>query len=368
MYDDYEFDGKESGASTIVGVLILCAVILGGAFGLIYYLQGPFAGRQFVAALLAPAGFFWLLFFVGAMVATFTKQRFLAALLWLSMIGMSLAGNKTIANNLMTGLEAAYQPIVVEQLEDMQYGFVLGGAARVAKNRQIDLNDASERVMEAIRLHKRGKIKHLVFTGSPFLHQEDEAKSKNEAVPAAAPAGDQPPREANDTNREVPVPTGEAGSEVGQSTAMLATPVHFTAVQPAALGAQDAAAAAANDVAPERRMISAYEDAMRKLLADYGVAEANYTFLGGRYTQEEMQRIDEFLADKPAGKHGLITSASHMPRAASLAAKQGLSLVSLPVDFRSGNVEEDPIFFIPREGELLTTAAALREYVAGWLQ
>jgi len=365
MYDDYEFDGKESGASTIVGVLILCAVIMGGAFGLIYYLQGPFAGRQFAAALLAPAGIFWLLFFVGAMVATFTKQRFLAALLWLSMIGMSLAGNKTIANNLMTGLEASYQPIVVEQLEDMQYGFVLGGAARVAKNRQIDLNDASERVMEAIRLHKRGKIKHLVFTGSPFLQQEDEAKAKNEAAPAPAapPTGDPPP--ATDT------PSSDAAASVDErreATALSGTPVRFTTATPAVSATQDAVAPTANDVAPERRMISAYEDAMRKLLADYGVAEANYTFLGGRYTQEEMQRIDEFLADKPAGKHGLITSASHMPRAASLAAKQGLSLVSLPVDFRSGNVEEDPIFFIPREGELLTTAAAMREYVAGWLQ
>jgi uncharacterized SAM-binding protein YcdF (DUF218 family) len=367
MYDDYEFDGKESGASTIVGVLILCAVIVGGAFGLIYYLQGPFVGRKFAAALLAPAGFFWLLFFVGAMVATFTKQRFLAALLWLSMIGMSLAGNKTIANNLMTGLESSYQPVVVEQLEDMQYGFVLGGAARVAKNRQIDLNDASERVMEAIRLHKRGKIKHLVFTGSPFLHQEDEAKAKNEAAPAAPPAGDQPPSDpSTDPNKEIsPV---EPGPEVGTLAAPKGTPVHFKAGQPAALRAQDAAPPAANDVAPERRMISPYEDAMRKLLADYGVAEANYTFLGGRYTQEEMQRIDEFLAGKPAAKHGLITSASHMPRAASLANKQGLSLVSIPVDFRSGNVDEDPIFFIPREGELLTTAAAIREYVAGWLQ
>jgi uncharacterized SAM-binding protein YcdF (DUF218 family) len=366
MYDDYEFDGKESGASTIVGVLILCAVILGGAFGLIYYLQGSFAGRQFFAALLAPAGFFWLLFFVGAMVATFTKQRFLAAMLWLSMIGMSLAGNKTIANNLMTGLEASYQPIVVEQLEDMQYGFVLGGAARVAKNRQLDLNDAGERVMEAIRLHKRGKIKHLVFTASPFLYQEDEAKAKNAAAPAAAPDGDQAPSDPVSENSEItPI---EPPSEVGQIAAPVGTPVLFTAGQPSVVGTQDAAPAAANDVAPDRRMISAYEDAMRKLLADYGVAEANYTFLGGRYTQEEMLRIDEFLADKPAAKHGLITSASHMPRAASLANKQGLSLVSLPVDFRSGNVEEDPIFFIPREGELLTTAAAIREYVAGWLQ
>jgi uncharacterized SAM-binding protein YcdF (DUF218 family) len=337
MYEDYEFDGKESGASTIVGVLILCLVILGGAYGLIYYLQGAFAGRQFLGAILSPVGFIWLALLVGAMVATFTKQRFMAAVLWLSMIGMSLVGNSTISNNLVAGLEATHQPVEIGSLEEMQYGFVLGGAARVVKNRQIDLNSAGERVTDAIRMHKAGKIKHLVFTGSPFLYHEDEIKAKSSAeVKPTVPAENPTEAEAADPTAgvtETPAPTVPATDPV---------------------------------VAVDRSL-SAYEDAMRVFLAANGVAEADYTFLGGRYTQEEMQRIDEFLANKPQGQNGLITSASHMTRAMALAHKQGLALTSLPVDFQAGTIDEDPIFFIPRAEALSSAGVAIKEYISSWL-
>jgi uncharacterized SAM-binding protein YcdF (DUF218 family) len=338
MYEDYEFDGRESGASTIVGVLILCLVILGGAYGLIYYLQGAFVGRQFLSALLSPVGLFWLIFLIGAMTATFTKQRFLAALLWLSMIALSLLGNRTIANNLVSGLEATHQSVEVGTMEEMQYGFVLGGAAKVVKNRQIDLNSAGERVTEAIRLYKAGKIKHLVFTGSPFLYQEDEIKSKN-ATTVDGPA---------DQDQEPEVPADATATE---TKAAEGTTEPTKVETPAELD----------------RSLSAYEDAMRNFLTANGVVDTDYTFLGGRYTQEEMQRIDEFLADKTAGKFGLITSASHMSRAVALAHKQGLTLISIPVDFQSGSIDEDPIFFIPRAEALSSSGVAIKEYISSWL-
>lgn len=342
MYEDYEFDGKESGASTIIGVVILCLVILGGAYALIYYLQGAFAGRQFLSALLSPVGLFWLVFLIGAMTATFTKQRFLAALLWLSMIGLSLIGNQTIANNLIAGLESTHQPVEVSKLEEMQYGFVLGGAAKVALNRQIDLNSAGERVTEAIQLYKAGKIKHLVFSGSPFLYQDDEIKAKNNVE---VKGEESLPSETDAASEEAT--TGEATTDVA------ATP---------------ATSPPANDQAPiAERSLSAFEDAMQNLLTAYGVAKADYTFLGGRYTQEEMQRIDEFLADKPPGNFGLITSASHMSRAVGLAHKQGLTLTAIPVDFQSGTIDADPIFFIPRAEALFSTSVAIKEYISSWL-
>jgi uncharacterized SAM-binding protein YcdF (DUF218 family) len=349
MYEDYEFDGRESGASIIVGVLILCTVILGGAFGLIYYLQGAFAGRTFVAALLSPVGFFWLMFFIGAMTATFTKQRFLAVLLWLSMIGLSLAGNRTVANNLISGLEAPHQPIEVGSLEEMKYGFVLGGSARVVRNRQIDLNVAGERVTEAIRLYKLGKIQHLVFTGSPFLYQEDEIKAKN----------------SNEVNT---LPSEDKSASEGSESAGTAPPTPPKAAENAAANGTTESGATSGTADPSAdRMLSAYEDAMHTFLTANGVAEADYSFIGGRNTQEEMQRIDEFLSDKPQAKFGLITSASHMSRAIALAHAQGLTLTAVPVDFQSGPIDEDPIFFIPQAEALSTTGAAMREYISSWL-
>lgn len=347
MYENYEFDGQESGASTIVGVLILCLIILGGAYGLIYYLQGAFAGRQFLSALLSPVGFFWLMFFVGAMMATFTKQRSLAVLLWLSMIGLSLVGNRTIANNLVSGLEATHQPVDVGTMEVMDYGFVLGGAVKINRSRHVDLNAAGERVTDAIHMYKAGKIKHLVFTGSPFLYQDDERKSNN---PVEAPEPESPKDTGDDpvdgTQAEADTENSkeaEAGSEGKDSPP------------------------AGNNASEPDRVISNYEEAMRAYLAAHGVAEANYTFIGGRYTQEEMQRIDEFLAGKPEGKYGLITSASHMSRAMALAHKQGLTLIELPVDFQAGPVGDDPIFFIPSAGALSTAGTAFKEYISSWL-
>lgn len=352
MYEDYEFDGKESGASTIIGVMILCLVILGGAYGLIYYLQGAFAGRQFLSALLSPVGLFWLVLLIGAMTATFTKQRFLAALLWLSMIGLSLIGNRTIANNLVSGLESTHQPVEVSKLEEMQYGFVLGGSAKVVLNRQIDLNSAGERVTEAIRLHKAGKIKHLVFTGSPFLYQDDEIKSKNTV----------------EVKGQDPLPSEAEAATGGAATGEAGTGEAATGEASADVAETPATAPPANDqTSTAERALSAYEDAMQNLLTAHGVAKTDYTFLGGRYTQEEMQRIDEFLAGKPQGNFGLITSASHMSRAVTLAHKQGLTLTAIPVDFQSGPMEEDPIFFIPRAEALSSSSVAIKEYISSWL-
>ncbi len=365
MYDDYEFDGKDSGASTIVGVLILCGVILGGAFGLIYYLQGDFAGRQFLGALLVPVGFFWLMLFVGAMTATFTKQRFLAVVLWLSMVALSLLGNKTVANNLMSGLESAYRPVSVDEMEILDYGFVLGGGASVASNRQIDLNESGERIIEAIRLHKAGKIRHLVFTGSPHLYAEDETKAK--VAPVQAPQTDSTEPQVDSNLNEV-----ETEDSTEQSNELTSGPYvsQDTDLSSSGLSSSGENASADPQTPPvvEERMLHAYEDAMRNLLTAHGVPADAYTFLGGRYTQEEMQRIDDFLQDNPATNSGLITSAFHMNRAVRLAHKQGLTLISLPVDFRAGNVVDDPVFFIPKIGELSTSSTAIKEYVSAWLQ
>jgi uncharacterized SAM-binding protein YcdF (DUF218 family) len=380
MYDDYEFDGKDSGASTIVGVLILCGVILGGAFGLIYYLQGPFAGRQFLSAISAPIGIIWMVFFIAAMTATFSKQRFLATLLWISMIGLSLVGNRNVANNLLSGLESAYRPAVLEEMDTFQYGFVLGGGANVAQNRQLNLNESGERVTEAIRLYKAGKIKHLVFTGSPFLYAEDEqiekASASGELIgPVATPAS------PDATGFEATTDGGSTesdGAEVGTDAEAVRSglgpfvpqdeDVAAQAAESPAPSADEASVSNAEAPAEGNRMLHAYEDAMRQLLAANGVPVEDYSFLGGRYTQEEMLRIDEFLRDKAAARNALITSAFHMPRANRLALKQGLDLQSVAVDFRSGTVEDDPVFFIPKIGDIVTSSAALKEYLAAWTQ
>lgn len=367
MYDDYEFDGQESGASTIVGVFILCALILGGAGGLIWYLQGPFVGRQFVVALLSPLGIVWTAAFFGAMVATFTKQKFLAFLLWVLMLGLSMLGNQSIANSLIAGLEESQEDnAVIADDVVYDYGFVLGGGLSLNRLDRMDFNAAGERVSEAVRFYKQGKIQHLVFTGSPFLYEQDEMKSAvgTEPEPAEGSDLDTIPFQLDDDDEtgdgETEAESAVDGSESGESTA--GGPfAQIDGLDPAKVD-QD------SPVADEAVNRSPYENALRSQLEQMGVAATDYTFIGGRNTTEEMLRIDEFLKDHPADDVAMITSAWHMPRAARLRMAQGLDMKSVPVDFRTTSINEDPIFFIPKLDPFYTSSIAIKEYLAGWFQ
>lgn len=357
MYDDYEFDGQESGASTIIGVFILCALILGGAVGLIWYLQGPFVGGKFIEALVSPLGILWSMLFAGAMVATFTKQKFLAVLLWVMMLGLSMLGNASVANNLISGLEEPQRKNIELDAEQVfDYGFVLGGGMELNRFQTLDFNAAGERVSSAIKLYKQGKIKHLVFAGSPFLFDDDERKARAaEDLPGPEVSKPVANEESQDSDSAEPDESLIEDLDTGEPSSGPAAQVE----------SDDAAAATANPAATNQ---SSYETAMREMLSQMGVAESDFSFIGGRTTAEEVLRIDEFLQDKPNTENAMITSAWHMKRAAQLRLAQGLSMKSIPVDFRSTGIVDDPAFFVPNISAFETSSVAIKEYLAGWLQ
>jgi len=87
--------------------------------------------------------------------------------------------------------------------------------------------------------------------------------------------------------------------------------------------------------------------------------------LGGRTTAEEMVAVRKWIADHPGVKRvGLITSAWHMPRAMRLAARQGLDLVPVPADFRSGEVPDHLVELLPNGGSLGEMDLVIKEYLA----
>ncbi|MEY4568388.1 MAG: hypothetical protein RLY14_3358 [Planctomycetota bacterium] len=87
--------------------------------------------------------------------------------------------------------------------------------------------------------------------------------------------------------------------------------------------------------------------------------------LGGRTTSEEMVEVRKWVLDHPEVKRvGLITSAWHMPRAMRLAARQGLDLVPVPADFRSGELPDHLVEFLPNGGSLGEMDLVIKEYLA----
>jgi uncharacterized SAM-binding protein YcdF (DUF218 family) len=95
------------------------------------------------------------------------------------------------------------------------------------------------------------------------------------------------------------------------------------------------------------------------------VPDAAIVRLGGRTTSEEMMAVRKWMIEHPGVKRvGLITSAWHMPRAMRLATRQGLDLVPVPADFRSGEFPDHLVELLPNGGSLGEMDLVIKEYLA----
>ena len=96
---------------------------------------------------------------------------------------------------------------------------------------------------------------------------------------------------------------------------------------------------------------------------------------GSINTRENALRSYEMLAPLGIRRILLVTSATHMPRAAGAFRKAGFEVIAAPADFHSGWGESD--FFsqcVPRPENLVETEVALHEWVGvgvyrlrGWM-
>ena len=85
--------------------------------------------------------------------------------------------------------------------------------------------------------------------------------------------------------------------------------------------------------------------------------------MAGRTTSEEMLALAAHLTGQQ--RVGLVTSASHLPRALRLAAQSQLQLIPLPCNFATpGQLRLLPIHFIPSAHALDLSARTIKEYLA----
>jgi uncharacterized SAM-binding protein YcdF (DUF218 family) len=95
-----------------------------------------------------------------------------------------------------------------------------------------------------------------------------------------------------------------------------------------------------------------------------GIPASAIAQLGGRNTSEEMVALRAWLTEHPAARVGVITSASHLPRALRLARAQSLSLQPIAADFQQRSGDPWPLALIPSSAGLLDTDLAVKEYLA----
>ncbi len=110
-----------------------------------------------------------------------------------------------------------------------------------------------------------------------------------------------------------------------------------------------------------------YEESSR-ILAELNVPEANIVQLKlGSDTSEEMQGLKTWMADQPANRTGVITSAWHLKRAMLLAQRYDVSVSPIPANVLTESFRMGPGAVIPSAKNLYVTQMAVREYLARYL-
>lgn len=103
---------------------------------------------------------------------------------------------------------------------------------------------------------------------------------------------------------------------------------------------------------------------MRELLLDLGIPGRRIVIEGkSRNTFENGKAIQQLRLTPPIV---LITSASHMERAAKVFKTLGIRTLPAPCDFKACWSANDPLRFFPSGGALNTSTAAIYEYLGTW--
>ncbi|TGK79921.1 YdcF family protein [Leptospira montravelensis] len=82
-----------------------------------------------------------------------------------------LASNAYVANFLLRSLEKDYPPIHIKEVPPSEVAIVLGGMIQTISSHpgRPELTDSVDRLTDAIRLYKAGKVKKILFTGGSGL-------------------------------------------------------------------------------------------------------------------------------------------------------------------------------------------------------
>jgi len=104
-----------------------------------------------------------------------------------------------------------------------------------------------------------------------------------------------------------------------------------------------------------------------QILAGLGIPADKIEQIEGHNTSLEMQNLRSWIDQQPDPtlQVGIITSAYHLSRAMRLAAANGVLAEAVPANFRASKLAASPSWVVPSADNLLNTAKALKEHVAG---
>jgi uncharacterized SAM-binding protein YcdF (DUF218 family) len=107
-------------------------------------------------------------------------------------------------------------------------------------------------------------------------------------------------------------------------------------------------------------------DEAEEILIGFGVPKEAILRMAGENTSQEMANLKSWLEKSGAsGRLGIVSSAWHLPRVMRLAEFNELDVVPIPANFLSMPTTPSPDMMVPSAVNLMVTAKACKEYLAG---
>ncbi|TGN19046.1 YdcF family protein [Leptospira idonii] len=128
-----------------------------------------------------PFPLFFLLSFVSILfVRGFRPKLILSILIFF----LGIFSNFFVANTLIRSLEKPYPPVSIEAVPPSEAVIVLGGMVQTISSipGRPELNDSSDRLVDAVRIYKKGKAKKILFTGGSGVLFADKYREADLAL------------------------------------------------------------------------------------------------------------------------------------------------------------------------------------------
>jgi len=123
--------------------------------------------------LIYPLGLFIWLTIAGGVLVWFERKRVGTALLSAAIVALWIVSTPVFSNYFRAGLERTYLPVAVQESFNADAIVVLGGAVSgpAYPRIDVDLGDAADRVLHAVRLFRASKATFVIATGGniPWL-------------------------------------------------------------------------------------------------------------------------------------------------------------------------------------------------------
>lgn len=130
-----------------------------------WMLLGRMLTEKIATALVLPCGLIWYAMTGSVVLATFARQRRLAAVLLVVWTTYTMSGNGLLVGAACRSLEARFQNSQPLQEEPFDYVIVLGGGGGLASNGRMQGNSSGDRLILAAQLYHAGIAPQLICTG-----------------------------------------------------------------------------------------------------------------------------------------------------------------------------------------------------------